>query len=154
MAAQHGEVDDRFAMSEIDRYIWIAFPFLFVGLWVVVTNLLRNVAGMTRALDVPGEPLRSSRWGSAVINGVNAKGCAKIDEYADGYVIRMMPLFGGGQLWLPKSGLRVSEERRRRIIVPRSRVLISELNQVILFDRLADFIADAQSQPSPWSTSR
>lgn len=154
MAAQPGEVDDQFAMSDVDRYLFLAFPFLFVAIWFAVISMLRNVAGMTRTLDVPGDPLRSSRWGSAVINGVNAKGCAKIDEYADGFVIRMMAAFGGGRLWLPKSGLQMSEQRPRRIIVPRSRVLISGFDQVILFDRLADFMADARSQPSPWTASR
>ena len=102
---------------------------------------------MTRRLDtVTGEPLRSSRWGSASINGVGAKNCVKIEEYHDGFVLRMMWAFGGGRLWLPKSGLKIGEEKPRRLFVPRSRVLISGMNQVILFDRLTDFV-DAAPRP-------
>jgi hypothetical protein len=59
----------------------------------------------------------------------------------------MMWLFGGGQLWLPKTGLQISEVRPRRLFQPRTRVLVSGFNQVILYEQLTDFVAPS----SLWS---
>jgi hypothetical protein len=61
----------------------------------------------------------------------------------------MMWVFGGGRLWLPKSGLQIGDERPKRLLVPRSRTLISGVNQVILFDRLVDFPAPSSSSEMP-----
>jgi hypothetical protein len=130
-------------MPALSHYAWpFAFPFLFVGMWLLVTRMLRAGARMTPELDVAtGSPLRESRWGSAFINGISARNCAKLVEYQDGYVLRMMWIFGNGKLWLPKHTLHVGMEQPGRFfIVPRKRVPSSGRNQVILFDRLADFI--------------
>jgi len=119
-----------------------AFPVFFVGLWLSVTTVLRRLSGMSKHLDmVTGEPIRTSGWGSASINGVSARNCVKLDEHPHGYVVRMMWFAGGGRLWLPKAGLQISEERPQRLFIPRSRTLISGMNQVILFGPLVDFVA-------------
>jgi hypothetical protein len=128
-------------MNEPDMFFY-AFPVLFIGMWFTITRVLRHVSGMTPQLEIEtGELVRASRWGSASINGVNAQRCVKLEEYREGYVVRMMWIFGGGRLWLPKRGLQVSEERPGRFWMPRSRVLISGMNQVILLDKLTAFVA-------------
>ena len=129
-------------MSESGDLFLYAFPLFFAGLWFTVTTVLRNISGMTKRLEVAtGEPLRCSKWGSASVNGVGARNCIKLEEHPDGFMVRMMWIFGGGRLWLPKAGLQVGDERPKRLFVPRSRTLISGMNQVILFDRLVDFVA-------------
>jgi hypothetical protein len=117
-------------------------PFLFVAMWVAVVTFLRNLTGMTTRLELPlGEPLRRSQWGSASINGVRARNCVRVEEYSDGFVVRMMWLFGDGKLWLPKLGLHVSKEQRTLFLF-RSQVLESGVNRVVLFGRLAEFVGD------------
>jgi hypothetical protein len=135
-------------MHGLEAIFPVLFPFFFVGMWLVVARFLRSMSGMTDQLEVdPGPQLRSSGWGSASINGVTASNCAKIQEYQDGFVVRMMWIFGGGVLWLPKAFLRVSEKRPRRFIVPRSRILISGMNQVILYGKLADLLDHLPDAP-------
>ena len=129
---------------------FLVFPIFFIGMWLLVTSILRSVSGMTTSLPTaPVQALRSSRWGSAAINGVNFGNTVKIQEHSDGYVVRAMRLFGGGVLWLPKAGLRVGPMRPRKLLFPRSCVLISELNQVILYGSLADFVLRADDSTHP-----
>jgi hypothetical protein len=133
-------------MNTFATVLSFAFPILFVGMWLTVMTILRNLSGMAKTLDVvTGDPLRRSRWGSASINGVNASNCVKLEEYPEGFVVRMMWMFGGGRLWLPKAGLQVGDELPKRFFVARRRTLISGINQVILFGRLADFVASTWS---------
>lgn len=96
---------------------------------------------MEKRLDeVTGEPLRSSRWGSASINGMAARGCVKIEEHRDGFVMRMMWVFGGGRLWLPKRGLRVGEVQPPARLLPRNRLLESGPDRVVLYGELTQFV--------------
>jgi hypothetical protein len=119
----------------------LGFPAFFVGLWLTITTLLRKMAGMTTGPEAAtGDLLRSSAWGSASINGVSARRCVKIEEYPDGFMLRMMWIFGDGRLWLPKHDLQVGDERPGGLIIPRSRVLVSGQHRVVLRDRLADFV--------------
>jgi hypothetical protein len=130
-------------VSDLDTFFTYGFPLLFIGTWFTVARVLKPPAGMTRQLDVAtGELIRASRWGTASINGFTARRCAKLEEYREGYVVGMMWLFGGGRLWLPKRGLQLSELRPGNFWGrPRSRVLISGMNQIILYDTLTEFVA-------------
>ncbi len=129
-------------MNDFERIFPYVFPFFFVGMWLLVTTILRSVSGMTRELAVSvGSALRESRWGSMTVNGVAARNCAKIEEHPDGYVVRMQWIFGGGRLWLSKADLRIGDAQPKRFLYPRSRTMISGLNQVVLFDELSDFVA-------------
>jgi hypothetical protein len=121
--------------------VFYAFPFLFVGLWLFITITLRRIAGLERRLDgISGVPIRSSRWGSASINGVAARGCVKLEEHSDGFVLRLMWIFGGGRLWLPKRGLRIGEVQPPARRLPRSRLLENGQDRVILYDELTQFV--------------
>ena len=128
-------------MNALDWLFLYTFPFLFAGMWLVIMTILNKVSGMKRRLDItPGPRIRSSRWGSASINGVGARNCVKIEEYEEGYVIRMMLLFGGGRLWLPKQGLHIGETKPGRLFVSPSRELRSGTNRIILGNRLTHFV--------------
>ena len=75
---------------------FLVFPIFFIGMWLLVTSILRSVSGMTTSLPTaPVQALRSSRWGSAAINGVNFGNTVKIQEHSDGYVVRAMRLLHG-----------------------------------------------------------
>jgi hypothetical protein len=129
-------------MNAFERLFPFVFPFFFAGLWIAITSILRSASGMRRELGVAtGSTLRESGWGSASINGVGARNCAKVVEHAEGYVIRMMWLFGGGRLWLPKADLHVGDEQSSRFLVPRSRTIVSGHNRVVLYGNLVDAIA-------------
>jgi hypothetical protein len=131
----------------MEQVILYLSPFLAVGGWFIVTTMLRNMAGMSKRLEVePGPEIRSSGWGSAKINGIGCKNCVKIQEHESGYVVRMMWISGGGKLWLPKPLTRVGELKASNLLFPRSRILISETNQVILYGRLADFIRESNGE--------
>lgn len=119
-------------------------PLFVVGGWFVVTTVLRKMARMTKDLGLEtGSPIRCSGWGSASINGVGCQNIVKMQEHEEGYLVRTMWIFGGGKLWLPKNALRIGELKPSQFFIPQSRVIISELNQVILYGKLADFIQDA-----------
>ncbi len=120
------------------RVVGYAFPFLFTGWWLFVTTFVRRSTRLTRTLQIEtGPALRESPWGSALINGMRAYGCVKLVEYQDGYVLRMMWVFGDGKLWLPKQRLRVGIFGAA---APRRRRLVSGEHELVLFEELADFV--------------
>jgi hypothetical protein len=113
---------------------------LFIGVWVLVTTLIRKMAGMTRELDAhTGRLLRESSWGSGYVNGVRARNCLRVAEYENGWLVRIARLFGGGKLWLPKSGARIQPERDGRFPTKCSAIVCGE-DHVRLFGGLADFV--------------
>ena len=125
----------------MDEYLFFLVPFIFVAMWFIVTNVLRKLAGTKKQLDFePGQELRSSGWGSASINGVGGHGCVKVHEHSEGYLVRTMWIFGGGKLWLSKAILLIGDKKQGGLFVPRSRVLICGMDQVILYGKLADFL--------------
>ncbi len=84
---------------------------IFIGIWLLVTTLIRKMAGMTRELDADtGMLLRESSWGSGYVNGVRARNCLRVAEYENGWIVQFAWLFGGGKLWMPKSGARIQSE--------------------------------------------
>jgi hypothetical protein len=132
-------------MRQSAHLAWIIFPLWlagFAGMWVVVTRVLRKMSRMVADLPFdPGSVLRESGWGSASINGVRFRNCVRIVEHRDGWVVRVMPLVGGGKLWLPKEHTDVGELAPRRLLMRRSRVVSSGENELRLFSQLAEFFA-------------
>lgn len=115
---------------------------LFIGIWVLVTSLLRTMARMTRKLDVDtGRLLRESSWGSGTINGIRARGCLRVAEHENGWVLRMAWVFGGGKLWLPKSGATIGRPKPGGLFSSRSLTIEYAGNRVHLYGSLGDFVA-------------
>src|SRR5215475_13547710 len=88
----------------VTQSYFYVFPLAFVVLWLIVMTVVRHALGMSVGLSRPlGVPLRSSSWGSASINAATFRGCIKVQEYGDGFIVRTMWLFGNGEIWLPKA---------------------------------------------------
>ena len=137
--------------QELSALFPLLFLLLFAGFWRLVVRSLRRMARMHRELPGdPGPPLRASRWGSGMVNGVSFQNCLKVSEHAAGWQLRTMRLFGGGRLWLPHAAVRVGELVPRRWLVPAHRTLVAGEEHVRLFGPLAEFVATTYGQgPSP-----
>jgi hypothetical protein len=128
--------------------VLVLFPVTFAALWLAIITVLKKVSGMGAATDIgPRQPLRESAWGSAIVNGISARNCLSIVEYADGYLLKMPWIFGGGRLWLGKADLQIGEEMPRSFFMPRRRALVSGSNKVTLYGHLADFVGPQTSSP-------
>jgi hypothetical protein len=137
----------------MEHAILYALPVLVpLAAWFVITTLRRQ-AGMDKHVELPSTPiLRTSRWGSATVNGVPGNNIFKIDEYDAGYLLRAMWIFGNGKLWLPKP-LKVGDVEPGNFFRRKRRIIISGFDQVILVDRLVDFIQpNAAEQFDPLSS--
>jgi len=117
---------------------------LFIGIWLLVTTLLRVMAGMTTKLDVDsGVLLRESSWGSGSVNKVRARGCLRVAEHENGWIVRMVWILGNGKLWLPKDRARIGELKEGGLFSPKSRTIVCGEDQVRFFGSLADFVKPA-----------
>ena len=96
---------------------------------------------MVKELDIDtGKPIAESGWGSANVNGVNARNCIKVLEYANGYVLRMRKLFGNGKLWLPKENVELLNVRNKTFFIPKYKELKCGQNTVKLYGKLSEYI--------------
>ena len=87
-----------------------------------------------------GLKINTSSWGTAVINGVNARNCVRVVQYEFGYQIEMMKIFGGGKLWLPAEEITIEDETERRFLFPATQVIISGENKITLYGKLTQAI--------------
>lgn len=126
---------------------------LFIGIWFLVTTLIRRMAGMTRELDADtGRLLRESSWGSGYVNGVRARNCLRVAEYEKGWLVQIVWLLGGGKLWMPKSGARIQPERGGVFSTKCSAIVCGE-DHVRLSGGLADFVEQGQASPCYFPTT-
>jgi hypothetical protein len=85
---------------EETRWFLIAFPFLFVGMWVLVTTMLGLMSGWFSlqqwyADDGNEEPLLKLGWQSGSMGfGVSFNSCLTLASRRDGLSIRMWRIFG------------------------------------------------------------
>jgi len=129
----------------------VLVPCLPIGIWLLVTGLLRAKAHMVRVLHVdPGKLLRESAWGSGVVNGVPARNCLRVSEFEGGWVVRIAKIFGVGKLWLPKSQASIGALEKGGLLRPRFRIIRCGHDHVRLTGNLAAFVAPSQpSQAEP-----
>jgi hypothetical protein len=120
---------------------------LFIGIWLLVTGLIRRMARMTTKLNADtGRLLRESTWGSGYVNGVRARGCLRVAEYDYGWVVRIAWLLGNGKLWLPKTGARISQPQTSAgFLSPNCSEIDCGSDRVRLFGGLADFVEQSRS---------
>lgn len=117
---------------------------LFIAIWLLVTGLLRMMAGMRRKLNVDtGMLLRESAWGSGYVNGVRARGCLRVAEYESGWIVRIAWILGNGKLWLPKSGTSISEPQTGGVFSQTYRTIVCGDDKVSLFGNLAEFVQES-----------
>ena len=117
---------------------------LFIGVWFLVTALIRMMAGMTKELEADtGLLLRESSWGSGYVNGMRARNCLRVAEYENGWLVRIAWLLGGGKLWLPKSEARIQPETGDFFSTKYSAIVCGD-DHVRLSGGLADFVDKGQ----------
>lgn len=125
----------------IEKYFIFIFPILFIGVWSFVIGVIRKKSKMKKG-DIEqalGPILYDSGWGSADINGVNARNCAKVVEYKNGFVIMLMNIFGGGKLWVPRDRYTITESKPKRFLIyPQFKVIEWQGNKVKLIGKLSD----------------
>ena len=114
---------------------------LFIGIWLFVVVLLRQMSGMTRNLEVPtGQLMRESSWGSGSVNKVSMRNCLRVAEYERGWLLRVSRIFGNGKLWLPKHDVDIGPVRCGGPFSPDSVMLQCGRDRVRLDGKLADFV--------------
>ena len=86
-------------------WLWLVVVPLLAVQWVIACGVIRRRGGFTAAAVAPdpGPTLARSGWGSAVINGTPFGRCVRLTTHADGWAVRLMPIFGGGVIWLPRA---------------------------------------------------
>jgi hypothetical protein len=118
---------------------------LFIGIWFLVTALIRQMAGMTKELDADtGRFLRESSWGSGYVNGARARNCLRVTEYENGWLVQIAWLLGGGKLWMPKSGARIQPDRGGFLSTKCIAIVCGD-DHVRLSGGLADFVEQGQA---------
>ena len=120
-------------------YYFVLSQFLLLPvLLVIMIRYLQKKSGMSRQLEVEtGSLLNESGWGDAKINGVHLKNCVKVGFYENGTMIRILPIFCFGKLWLPKSELIIGEIEESGFLRHATRKLNSNNDEVILLGKLA-----------------
>jgi hypothetical protein len=120
----------------------ICFFGFFAGFFGLICVILRKFMGVTWSLDVdPGPPLRRSWWGDAGVNSVSCRGMAQVVEYQTGWLIRVLPTFVFGVLWLPKDKTETGPYEPGGWFVAARRRLDCGSDTVILCGHLADFVS-------------
>lgn len=118
---------------------------LFIGIWFLVTALIRKMAGMTRELDADtGRFFRESSWGSGYVNGARMRNCLRVAEYENGWLVQIAWLLGGGKLWMPKSGSRIQPDSGGFSSTKCIAIVCGD-DHVRLSGGLADFVEQGQA---------
>jgi hypothetical protein len=127
---------------QLDEWIGLACCLGFFGGFLgLISVILRKVMGVTWSLDVdPGPPLRKSWWGDAGVNSVSCRGMAQVVEYEQGWLIRVLPTFVFGVLWMPKKETEVGPLEPGGWFIASRRRLDYRSDTVILCGHLADFV--------------
>jgi hypothetical protein len=128
----------------LEEWLFATFLALLVGSFVAtLTIILRFAMGVSWTFEGdPGQPLRKSWWGDAGVNSVSCRGIAQVVEYRDGWLIRVLPTFIFGVLWLPKDKTEIGPLQPGGWFFPPRRILDCGSDSVVLLGHLADFISD------------
>ena len=99
---------------------------------------------MVKTLDVKtGKLIKKTGWGMAIINGVRGRGAVCVIKYENGFIIKFRPIFGGGKLWIPKSGFQIIKETEARFIMPSFKHIQSGSNEIKVYGDLAKIFQTA-----------
>src|SRR5262245_12993395 len=79
--------------------------------WWFIVNLLGKLAGLDKNIDRSGCGIfiRETGYGSSRINRVNFNGSIKILYYEKGFMLKVMPIFGGFEKWFPRESYKVQK---------------------------------------------
>ena len=79
--------------------IIIAFPILFLGMWLLITRTLMSLAGFSKDIDFEslGALVKPYGTGSVRIGLISFNNCVVVDRYEAGYLLRLWKIVGGGK---------------------------------------------------------
>jgi hypothetical protein len=127
--------------EEYAPYFMVVFFILFGIMWFGITNILRNMANMSKLIEVDvGSPTNTTGWGSGNVNGVSMRNCLRVVSHNEGFVIETQRIFGGGKLWLSKEKMVLGAITKKTFFKPKKIEITSENNQVSLHGKLVDAI--------------
>ena len=95
----------------------LGFITMFTATWFLIGWILRRLMKMSSKPPPPsttGTKLDESGWGSAMIGRVRCNNCLKLVWFENGVMLRMMPLFGRGSLWLPGNQIEFGELEEKK----------------------------------------
>lgn len=128
-------------MNLPEEYSFLIFLVCAPVIWLFATTQLRNKMGMVKEISKDaGALIRQSGWGSANINGVSLQNCVKVLVYTNGYELRVMGLFGGGKLWLPKNNTAVVGAAEKSFFSEKKVTVQSGQNCVLLYGKLSTYV--------------
>jgi hypothetical protein len=127
--------------EEYVPYFMVVFFILFGIMWFSITSVLRNMANMSKLIEVDvGPPTNTTKWGSGSVNGVSMRNCIRVVSHNKGFVLETQKIFGGGKLWLPKEKIVLGEITKKSFLKPKKLEIISEKNRISLYGELVDAI--------------
>jgi hypothetical protein len=116
---------------------------IFILIWRAICQYISKKANLVKEItEHTGPQISSSGWGGrASINGMYFKNGVKVIHYEQGYVIKLIPIWGGGKLWIPKKEMSIIEQRTDTLFTFSKTVSIkSGDNAILLYGKLAEQI--------------
>ncbi len=96
-------------------------------------NFVKEVIEQTET----GHKISSSGWrGRADINGVYFKNSIQVIRYEQGYMLKLFPIWGGGNLWIPKKDMIVMEQKTDTLFTFNKSISIKSGDNTIRLDGL------------------
>jgi len=124
--------------QELNILFWLAIV-LMPFMWFATTRMFNAWTGFsTKLQENTGQLVSQTSWGSGKIGIFSASGCIKLLVYEDGFALKMMPLFGGGLLWIPKDMYSVVAIRPAKFLMPLRADLEFNGIKIRLFGALAE----------------
>jgi len=100
------------------------------------------MAGLQKNIDRSafGMLIRETGYGSARINWINFNGCIKILFYQNGMMLKVMPIFGGFEKWIPNGFCEI--EKRSGSWFGKTAMIRGKDFKIALYGKLAsEFLA-------------
>jgi len=96
---------------------------------------------MSKELDIGKfEIIKTSSWGTGIVNGVSFKNSLRILDTEKGYILETQKLFGGRKLWLLKEGLEIGPLVSKSLLKPKRITLTSKEHSISLLGNLVNEI--------------
>jgi hypothetical protein len=133
----------------MERWFPVVFPAVFVGMWCLVSSLLRARSGFSWATSRSyrgAAVLGSARWCGARIHDVAFSGCLHIDRLEGGFLLRISRIFLGGSRFVSDADLAGYSRTTSWFGGERITVTIGA-DQVVLFGKAARFVLRYAAPP-------
>ena len=136
--------------EEYAPYFMVVFFILFGIMWFGITSVLRNMASMSKFIDVDvGSPTNTTKWGSGDVNGVSMRNCIRVVSHNKGFVLETQKIFGDHDIVVNPTAVRVpvfyghSEavhlETRQPAEAEEIKAVLRDAEGIVLFENDEDY---------------